>query len=153
MNDINIFDNSKIMFERKSPFLIVSWITILIIFTIIFLIMSIFYEFNRYKSYYGKINKEGDKYYVQLFLEESAIYSFQNDTVLINKKIVSYKIESISDEYYDIGLKHLTKEMIFQITDNYNDLSGNSIIEVVIESPKTTVLKQIIKRIKKGGVL
>ena len=54
MDNIDIYNNSAKIFERKTPKSVISWITILIILFVLFIIIS-FIPFNIYKDYIGKI--------------------------------------------------------------------------------------------------
>ena len=48
MNKIDAFKNSKMKIMYSSPSRIISWITIVLIIIISFLIISIFYKYNTY---------------------------------------------------------------------------------------------------------
>ena len=66
-DNINIYNNSACILNKKTPFIINSWIVILIICLILFIILS-FIPFNIYSYYDGYVLKQNNKYYISLII-------------------------------------------------------------------------------------
>lgn len=92
IDNIDIFNNSAIILEKKVPKRIVSWITILISLTIV-LIFLCFYKFNIYVKYVG-IYKDNT-----LIISNSFFPLNKNNRLYIENKKYDYEIiDILSDE-------------------------------------------------------
>lgn len=149
MDKIDVFDNSAVIMMRKSPPKIISWITIITISLIAFLIVSIFYKYNRYTNYIGTIVKEDEQYYVKLFIEENKIITFSDSKLLINSKVVEYQIETISKNYYLNEHSEKMYEVSLRCVLPQNLIIANNLVQLRFESLKTTIMHNVIENIKR----
>ena len=81
MESIDIFNNSAIIMNRKTPKKITSWITILLLLIIIILIFS-FIPFNIYKRNIGVVFIYNNEYFVDLKLENNDFPIYKNKVQL-----------------------------------------------------------------------
>lgn len=85
---MNAFNNSRVMIERKTPKKIISWITILIIITVLFICISVFYKYRKYNTYSALILKD-DYVYLKIYSQD-----LPNSEMYIYNKKVDYKVIS-----------------------------------------------------------
>ena len=149
MEAIDIFDNSPLILEKKRPLYIISYLTIILIVILAIILIASLYEYNPYKSYLGKIVISENDFYINILMEERDV-SFLNKNIIINNKNYKSKIVSISDIAY-IG-ENLKKYYEIKIKSDIDDnlIIQNNIIQINIKLPKTTLLKELIKNIRKG---
>ncbi len=149
MEAISIFDNSSLILEKKRPLYIISYLTIILIATLFILLIGSLYKYNPYKNYLGRIIINEDDFYINLLMEEEEI-PFLNDSLIINNKNYKSKIINISDTAY-IG-ENTKKYYEVTLESNIDDnlIIQNNIIQINIKLPKTTLLKELVKNIKKG---
>ena len=121
MDNLDIYNDSAIILNRKTSKKIFSWITILIMLTILFIIFS-FVPFNIYKVFVGYVNIDKNNSYIILNLNDSDFPIDKKNKLYIKNKEYSYKIMKID---------------------------GN-IVSVNILKDRTTLFKIIINKIKKG---
>lgn len=135
---LDIYNNSAAILEGKTPSSIISWITILVIFIILFLIV-LFIPFNIYKPYYGTLNIiDSDSYFVSK-LEYSDFPYSKNKKLYIKNKRYDYDIVSIDDSYLTLKIN----------LDDSLKINGNKLIINILED-RTTLANIILKKLKKG---
>ena len=141
MDKISIYDNSKIILEKTCPKIIIIWIFSTITLIALLFTFSCLYKYNKIISLEGIIIKEGNDYYVQTFCENITKIN-QTNQVLINDSNYKYKIISsyYNNKYYKINLK-------IELEDYY--LVENNILDLQFKQPKTTLLNEILKYLKK----
>ena len=125
MDNIDIFNNSAIILERKVPIKIVSWITILIMLSIIFIILS-FVNFNIYQKYSALYLNNKLIVYGDAFPHNNKLY--------IENKKYKYEILSIDNN-----------KIILDIDLDENLKVNNSIITINVLKDRTNIFS-IIKR-------
>ena len=137
-DNIDIYNNSAIILNKKTPSIINSWIIVLIILSLLFIIIS-FIPFNIYNSYDGYLIEENNKYYVSLLVNKSDFPINKNNKLYIKTDSYKYDIISIEDNnvFLSINLKDDIK-------------INNNIVVVNILKDKTTLFKMLKKKIKKG---
>ena len=135
---LDIYNDSAIILEKKTPKKIISWITILIILLSLFVVFSII-PFNIYKPIIGKVNITNNKTYIILNTNDSDFPFYKNNKLYIKNKEYNYKIVSIEDNLVliDINLENNLKIQ-------------NNIITVNILKDRTTIFKILKNKIKKG---
>lgn len=135
---LDIYNDSAIILEKKTPKKIISWITILVILLSLFLVFSII-PFNIYKPFIGKVNITETQTILTLDLNYSGFPVNKYNKLYIKNKEYSYKVVSIEDNilYLDINLDESLKIQ-------------NNIINVNILKDRTTIFKIIKNKIKKG---
>lgn len=138
MDKIDIYNDSAIILERKTPKSIISWITILILVLIVFIIFS-FIPFNIYKNYSGYINIDNKNTYLIINFKKSDFPIGKNNILYIHNKYYKYKIINIKDNTVTLDVK---------LDDNLK--IENNIVLINILKEKTTLYKIIKNEIKKG---
>lgn len=134
--NIDIYNNSSIILERRMPNKIISWIMVLILFSIFLVIIS-FIPINIFKTYSGYVTLENNNQYINLVM---------NSNDLIDKKGILYvKNKSINYEFNSIK-----ENIITVLIDNKYLLVPNELIKINLLYDKTTLLKLIRNKILKG---
>ena len=135
---LDIYNDSAIILDKKTPKKIISWITILIILVIFFLIFS-FLPFNIYKPLIGYIDIVDNNSYLILNLNDGDFPINKNNRLYIKNKQYNYKIVNIKED-----------KLIISINLDNNLKIQNNIITVNILKNRTTLFKIIKNKIKKG---
>lgn len=135
---LDIYNDSAIILEKKTPKKIISWITILIILLSLF-VSSSMVPFNIYKPVYGKVNITNTGTLVELNFSGSDFPFDKSNKLYIKNKEYSYKVVSIEDNLVLIDIN---------LDDNLK--IQNNIITMNILKNRTTIFKIIKNKIKKG---
>lgn len=145
MNKIDAFKNSKMKIMYSSPSRIISWITIVLIIIISFLIISIFYKYNTYIKVISYVNIN-EKYNIRGIIEKKDMPIKKNYKLYIEGKRYEYEIVDIKeyDNYYELFIKCKVDK---------NLLINNNLLTLNFVKNKTTLMNEIIKKIKKGMML
>lgn len=138
MDKLDIYNDSAIILESKIPKKIISWITILIVLTLLFICFS-FVPFNKYKKLKGYINIVEDTSFIILKINKSDFPIDNNNQLYIKDKKYNYKIVNILEDKL-IVKSNLDKNLKIQ----------NNIVEVNLLKNRTTLYKIIKEKIKKG---
>ncbi|NLL45049.1 MAG: hypothetical protein GX247_05235 [Mollicutes bacterium] len=149
MNNLDVFNNSSIILERKIPPKIISWITIMILSLIIFLSISLFYKYHKYLYYLGTVIVEDKNYYIKLYIDKDKIPNFSNNELFIDNIKTKYQIKKISEHYYLTENKKKFYEVYITCLLDKKIIMDNNLIELVFKMPKTTIMQEIMKKIKK----
>ena len=137
-DNIDIYNSSAHILNNKTPDFINFWIIILVIFSLLFVVIS-FIPFNIYSSYNGIVIEKGKEFYISLNIEKSDFPINKSDKLYIKDKNYKYKILSIKNNNVLISLKLK------------NDIKiNNNIVVVNILKNRTTIFKIIKNKIKKG---
>lgn len=135
-SNIDIYNNSSIILERRMPNRMISWIMVLILFSIFLVIIS-FIPINIFKTYNGYVTLENNNQYINLVM---------NSNNLIDKKGILYvKNKSINYEFNSIK-----ENIITVLIDSKYLLVPNELIKINLLYDKTTLLKLIRNKILKG---
>ena len=154
-NDIEIFNNSSVIYKRKSSSKITSWINILLISIIIFGLIMYFYEYDISNIYYAKVLNNGDENYLYFSVDQSFISMKNRNYLEINGDEYKCHLSSFSDNYYLINNKKIW-EVYFdcELPDELN--VNDNLVEVRVEKRKTTLFKEMVnklrKELKNGGI-
>lgn len=135
---LDIYNNSAIILERKTPKKIISWITILIILIISVVVFSMV-PFNIYKPFIGKVNITNNQNLVILNLSYSDFPVNHYNKLYIENKEYEYSVVSIEDN-----------TVLLEINLDEGLKTQNNIVNVNILKDRTTIFKIIINKIKKG---
>lgn len=138
MDKIDIYNDSAIILEKKTPKKIISWITILIILTLIFLFLS-FLPFNLYKTKVGYVDIVDNNSYIVLPIDESDFPVHKNKKLFVKNKKYNYKIMKLESD-----------KLILKINLDNNLKIQNNIVKLNIIKDRTTLFKIIKNKIKKG---
>lgn len=138
MDKIDVYNDSAIILDRRTPKSIISWLTILIVLLVFFSII-IFIPFNIYKSYAGYISIDDNNTYITLNLDESDFPISKKDILYIKDNKYNYKIVSINNN--NVMLKaNLNSDIEIE----------NNIVLVNILKQRTTLYRILKNKIKKG---
>ena len=142
MEEIKAFEYSKMKVIKDNPSKIISWITILILLLVIFLIVSIFFHFSIFKEYIGFIDIS-DNYDIRVMVDRSFFPVNSEYELYIDNRKYEYQITKINhlDQYSEVFIKCKLDKKV---------LTDNNIINVRFKKYTTTLIKEFIKRIKKG---
>lgn len=141
MNHIDIYNNSAIILNKKTPKKVISWITILSI-LIIILIILFSIPFNIYKTYNGYITIEKETPYLILMVTVSDFPINKTNTLYIKKDKYDYEIIDVEED--KIVLKVNLKDEI--------KIEGN-IVTLNILKDRTTVFNILKNKIKRGACI
>lgn len=134
MDKLDIYNNSSIILKRTTPKSIISWITILIIFCILSLIV-IFIPFKIYNTFLGSIVIEDDMCYVSLSLSDFPV--IKNKHLYIKGKEYNYEIVYIENN-----------NALLKIDLEENIRINNNQIIVNILKDRTTVFNILKNKLK-----
>ena len=148
-NDINSFDNSEIIYGRKTPLFIISWNYILLISLLLLLLIIFFYKYTIFNIYYAKVIKSKEENYIYMTVDSDYISLKNRNYLEIDGEEYKCKLKTFSDNYYYIGTKKYwdaTYKCDLPSEINVND----NLIEVRVERRRTTLFNEILEKIKKG---
>jgi len=151
MNNIDIFYNSEIIKRRKS-FKIKYYIISMFFLLIGLLVFISCFKYNPYVNLNAIVVKENNSYYLKTLVKLEQINDINQKYIIISNKKYKYKVKNISQNYILDEKYNRYYEVLLESNIDSKLVIGNNIINVSIEMPKTTLLKQIIKRIKKEVV-
>lgn len=149
MNNIDVFYNSEIILRRKSFKIKCYIISMIILLTGLLVFISCF-KYNPYINLKAIVIKENNSYYLKTLVTQEQFNDINQNNLIINDKKYKYKIKHISDEYISDERYNKYYEILLETEIEENLVINNNIIDINIEKPKTTFLKQIIEKIKKG---
>lgn len=149
MNNIDIFYNSEIILRRKS-FKIKYYIISMFILIIVLLIFISCFKYYPYINLKATLRIENNNYHLRTLLEEEQINDINQTTLIINGNEYKYKVKNISEEYILDEKYNKYYEVLLESKIDSTLVINNNIIDINIQKPQTTFLKQIIKKIKKG---
>lgn len=138
MDDINIYNDSAIILNKKTPKSIISWITILIILLVVLIILFCI-PFNIYKNFSSYVTLEDNNSYIVVLVNESDFPVYKNKKLYIERDKYDYDIVGIKDN-----------QVILKVDLKDNIKINNNTFRVNILSNRTTVFEILKNKIKKG---
>ncbi|MDD2181046.1 MAG: hypothetical protein PHW32_01620 [Bacilli bacterium] len=150
MLNYDYINNSSLIITRQIPKKIISWITILIITLVIFLIVGTWYEYPKYLNYHGNVIREEEKYLIKTMILEDDLIKVKKSKLIIDKNFVNYKINYINPIYYINQQEEKYYELILDTELNDNIKLENLPILMRFELSKTTLMRELIDKLKKG---
>ena len=143
-----IYNNFSYIINKKTSLSIFLWIILLIISFIIFIIISLKYEYYLYQSYFGYVKKIDDSFYTIIYVEKDNVDELFNSNLLVDNNDYSFEIVSISEEYFVINNKMCYQVILdFDLKEEYK--IENNIIDIILKNNKTTIYKELKKGIMK----
>ena len=136
-DNIDIYNNSAIILNKKTPNIIKSWIIILIILSLLF-IFILFIPFNIYNSFNGYIIIENNESYINI-IDETEIPINKKDKLYIKDKKYKYEVININNE-----------NILLKVNLEDNIKINNNFVVVNILKARTSLFKLIQIKIKKG---
>lgn len=146
MIDIDIYNNSAAILSRQTPRKIISWITVLILSLITFIIFSHFYSYNKYINYEAQYHLDSN--YIEILIDEQYFPISKDSQIYIENKLYDYEIINISAPYIVNGKKYWSLNIKCDLDEKYI-IDGN-ILKIRFIKIRTTLEKEIMKKIKKG---
>ena len=149
MNNIDIFYNSEIILRRKSFKIKYYIISMFILITSLLIFVNCF-NYYPYINLKAIVQVENNNYYLRTLVSEEQINDINQNKLIINGNGYKYKVKNISSEYILDEKYNKYYEVLLESKIDSNLVINNNIIDINIQKPQTTFLKQIIKKIKKG---
>ncbi len=137
-DNIDIYNNSAIILNNKTPNFIITWIIIIAILSL-FIVVIMVIPFNIYNKYNGYIILEDNNSYINLIVNKNDFPLYKNKKLYIEKEKYKYKIINVNDN--NVLIKINLKEDI---------KINNNVVSVNVLKDRTTMLKIIKNKIKKG---
>lgn len=137
-DNIDIYNNSSIILNKKTPSLIKSWIIILTLLSILF-ITILFIPYNRYITYNGYVILKNNNSYISLNINKNDFPIKNKNKLYIENDEYKYKIISIEKN-----------NLILSINLKDNIKINNNLVTLHILKDRTTLFEKIKTRIKKG---
>lgn len=147
-NSIDIFNNREVLYKNKSNYKVISWITILLIGSIVLLLITFFYKFRLFSIYTGKIVKNEKDNYIELNVDDSFLKYKNRNYYIINDKKSRCHIKEIVDSYYVNDKKYYNVKINCDLNKEIN--INNSILDIKVDEGKVTLFEVFTKKIKKG---
>lgn len=147
-NSIDIFFNSSVIYKRKPSIKVISWISILLISSVIFGLIMCFYKYDISNIYYARVINNDDENYIHFSVDESFISMKNRNYLEINNKEYKCHLSSFSDNYYLVNSEKIW-EVYFdcELPDELN--INDNLIEVRVEKRRTTLFKELIMKLRK----
>ena len=145
MDNIDIYRNSSIITLREVPFIIYSWIIILMISFILFLSWSLLFKYKKYLSYESYV-KNG---YVVFYVGQEFFTIFASKEVIIINNKYKYTIIALEPYSYNMSEPDYWK-VTMELSIPKEWVIENIRIILKFLDEETTFMKSIIKKIKKG---
>ncbi len=143
MQNLDIYNNSEIILQRKESKIYKVFIMLVSIFALLTLLLVTLYKYDR--TFKIKSLVKDNK--VNLTVSEDNLKLLSDKSILINKKQYQVNIESISEVIYDTNYNEYY-QVIINI-DNY-ELVENEIIDIFIVLGKTNFYNMIKEKIRDG---
>ena len=143
-----IYNNFSYILNKKTSKSIIFFIIFLIISFIIFIIIALKYEYYLYQSYFGYVKKIDDSFYTIIYVSKESIDKLSKSNLLVDNQDYSFKVVSISEEYFAIDDK-LCYQVILDFALKQESKIENNIINIVLKNDKTTIYNQLKKGFEK----
>ena len=148
-DDLDIYNNSSIVYMQKTSNRIISYITILLILSFSILIFSCTYKFNVFNIYYGKVYKEDDDTYLIMNVDSDFVNLSKRNYLEVNDKSVKCHLESFSDNYVIYNNKKYWEATYSCELPEELDVNNN-ILEIKVDKRNTTLFNELIRKVKRG---
>lgn len=147
-DNLSIFNNSSVIYKRKPNSIITSWISILLVATLLFCLIAFFYKYSISNIYYAKVINTEDENYITINVDQDFISMKNRNYLKIGDDEYKCHLISSSDNYYIMNSKKYWQ--VNYDCDLPDELNINdSLIEVHIEMRETTLFKELIRKIRK----
>lgn len=143
MSDINKIKNQSLFILRKEPSYIYSFTILMIIVLALFILIGNFVHYSKTKTYLAKVIYEDEVIYFQTIISQNDLNKFNDDILMINDQEYNFNIIDFTKNSYDNDYS-----IIFKIDDVPQNIQNESFIILNLKEKKTTLFKEIYKRIK-----
>ncbi|MFA5603293.1 MAG: hypothetical protein WDA12_00345 [Bacilli bacterium] len=136
----------------NQPKRIISWITILIISVIVFIIIGLYYEYPKYLKLRGEVIEKQNEFFVKTIVLEDNLLKLKKSKLIIENKNVNYHLNHIETTYYLDNQEQKYYEVIFSANLDVHLKKNQLPLLMKFELPKTTLIKEFLNSIKKGMI-
>ncbi len=145
---IDAFSNSAIIFKRKASPKIISWISVLLIGSILLILTMILYQYDVYSIYYAKVVNNDEVNHLEIVVDDRFIQNENRNYLEINGNITKCHLLSVSGNYYLLdGVKYWNVIYECNLPSELN--INNNVIEVKMDMGKQTLLEVLKNKIRK----
>ena len=143
MYDIKQLEQQNKYIIRKEPKKIYVYSYVLIIFSLLFVLVSIFYKFNINKTFISNIIFDNKKYYIETNISKTQLENLEKTKLLIENKEYDYELVNINRNDYNNSYN-----IILSIDFDISKLKNKSYMIITFQTKNTTVFKELVKKIK-----
>lgn len=138
-------DKYSYLIYRKLPKYIYIWLVFTVLLLILFVVVCCNYKYNKFYEINGLVINEGSDRFVQVLFEYDKLDLITNADLVLNREEKNFKYE-IGSYFYSENSKAY-KEVKLYFNHNFNN---GEIINLNFKTPKTTIMKELKNKIKKG---
>ena len=143
MYDIKQLEQQNKYIIRKEPKKIYVYSYVLIIFSLLFVLVSIFYKFNINKTFISNIIFDNKKYYIETNISKTQLENLEKSKLLIENREYDYELVNINRNDYNNSYN-----IILSIDFDISKLKNKSYMIITFQTKNTTVFKELVKKIK-----
>ena len=143
MYDIKQLEQENKYIIRKEPKKIYVYSYVLIIFSLLFFLVSIFYKFNINKTFISNIIFDNKKYYIETNISKTQLENLEKTKLLIENREYDYELVNINRNDYNNSYN-----IILSIDFDISKLKNKSYMIITFQTKNTTVFKELVKKIK-----
>ena len=143
MYDIKQLEQENKYIIRKEPKKIYVYSYVLIIFSLLFVLVSIFYKFNINKTFISNIIFDNKKYYIETNISKTQLENLEKTKLLIENREYDYELVNINRNDYNNSYN-----IILSIDFDISKLKNKSYMIITFQTKNTTVFKELVKKIK-----
>ena len=148
LEQIDIFNNARVIFDQKLESKIIIWISALIIGSILLLLISLFYRFKSYDIYYAKVVKNEEDSYIQFTVNEDFLKKKNRNYLIINDEEVHCQLIKMSDNYYLINASKYWEAFFDCKLEKELNFDSN-VLEVKIDNGDITLYQYFTNKLRK----
>ncbi len=143
MRNIDIYNNSEVILQRKESKIYKLFIIIVLIFVLLAIVLVSSYKYDRTLKLKSLVKDNK----INITVSEDNLKLLNNKSILINKKEYQTVIDSISEVIYDSNYNKYYQVVLN--LDNY-ELVENDVIDIFIVLGKTNFYNMIKEKIRDG---
>ena len=143
MRNIDIYNNSEVILQRKESKIYKLFIIIVLIFVLLAIVLVTSYMYDRTLKLKSLVKDNK----INITVSEDNLKLLNNKSILINKKEYQTVIDSISEVIYDSNYNKYYQVVLN--LDNY-ELVENDVIDIFIVLGKTNFYNMIKEKIRDG---
>lgn len=143
MYNIKQLEKESEFIIRKEPVKIFVFCHLLGLFIMIFALIGYFYKFNISKIFIARIIYENEKYYFETDISKSQLENLENSKLLIENKEYAYELVDLSVNDYNNSYN-----IFLSIDIDMSKLKNKNYAIINLQTEKTTLFKEILKKIK-----
>lgn len=130
---------------EDDPNYIIGWITTTVVILISFIMIAIFYKYNKFTKYSGLVQQEGSDIFVQVLVPYDNLGIIKNDYLIIDGIEQDFIYEVTNNIYSENNKIYMSLNLKFN-----NDYEVGQIVDITFKSAKTTFVNEIKKKLEKG---